>query len=290
MSWRVVVISKRCKLDYSMNYMVVRGEETKRVLLDEIAVLLLENNAISMTGCLLSALIEKKIKVVLCDQRRSPQAELVPFYGAHNDVLKIRQQIEWDAEAKKNVWTDIVRQKIRNQARLLSAVQKDKESEMLRGYTEQLQEGDLTNREGHAAKVYFNALFGMSFSRRDDDNVINSQLNYGYSLILSAFNREVIGNGYLTQLGLGHNNQFNHFNLSSDLMEPFRIIVDRFVMEHPTEEFGTEEKHILADVLNQTVVISQTNQTVLNAIKLYTKSVLDAIQEKDIQLIKHVEI
>ena len=273
-----------------MNYMVVRGEETKRVLLDEIAVLLLENNAISMTGCLLSALIEKKIKVVLCDQRRSPQAELVPFYGAHNDVLKIRQQIEWDAEAKKNVWTDIVRQKIRNQARLLSAVQKDKESEMLRGYTEQLQEGDLTNREGHAAKVYFNALFGMSFSRRDDDNVINSQLNYGYSLILSAFNREVIGNGYLTQLGLGHNNQFNHFNLSSDLMEPFRIIVDRFVMEHPTEEFGTEEKHILADVLNQTVVISQTNQTVLNAIKLYTKSVLDAIQEKDIQLIKHVEI
>ena len=66
MSWRVVVISQRCKLDYSMNYMVVRGEETKRVLLDEMAVLILENNAISMTGYLLSELIERKIKVILC--------------------------------------------------------------------------------------------------------------------------------------------------------------------------------------------------------------------------------
>ena len=62
MSWRTVVISNRCKLDLSMGYMVVRGEETMRVFLDELAVLIIENCAVSMTGCLLSALTEKNLQ------------------------------------------------------------------------------------------------------------------------------------------------------------------------------------------------------------------------------------
>ena len=81
---------------------------------------------------------------------------------------------------------------------------------MLSGYTEQIELADTTNREGHAAKVYFNALFGMEFTR-SADIAINAALNYGYSMILSAFNREISANGYLTQLGIFHNNMFNHF-------------------------------------------------------------------------------
>ena len=119
MSWRVVIISNRCKLDYSMNYMVIRSEETKRLLLDEIAILIIENNAVSMTGCLLSALIDKKIRIVLCDGQHNPQAEINPYYGAHNDVLKIKQQIEWSVDCKKKIWTSIVREKISNQSKLI---------------------------------------------------------------------------------------------------------------------------------------------------------------------------
>lgn len=72
MSWRTVVISQRCKLDLRMGYMVVRGEETMRVFLDELAVVVIENCAVSMTGCLLAALTEKKVKVIFCDERRNP--------------------------------------------------------------------------------------------------------------------------------------------------------------------------------------------------------------------------
>lgn len=72
MSWRVVVIESQSKLDYKMGYLVVRGLETKRVLLDEIAVLLIENPAVSMTGVLIAALTEKKIKVIFCDAKRNP--------------------------------------------------------------------------------------------------------------------------------------------------------------------------------------------------------------------------
>ena len=94
---------------------------------------------------------------------------------------------------------------------------------MLAKYAAEVQPGDVTNREGHAAKVYFNALFGLSF-KRGDKTFLNGALNYGYAVILSAFNREIVANGMNTQLGIAHKNEFNAFNLSCDLMEPFRIL------------------------------------------------------------------
>ena len=156
---------------------------------------------------------------------------------------------------------------------------------MLSGYTEQIELADTTNREGHAAKVYFNALFGMEFTR-SADIAINAALNYGYSMILSAFNREISANGYLTQLGIFHNNMFNHFNLSSDLMEPFRVLVDRLVYQMQPVEFDTEEKHEMWRIMDQKVSIDGQSQFVMNAIKIYTKSVLDAINDGDASLIK----
>ena len=285
-----MVVSQRCKLDYCMNYMVVRGEETRRILLDEISVLIIENNAVSMTGCLLSELGKKKIKVILCDNERNPQLEMVSIYGTHNDSKRIREQIKWRDENKLSVWTRIVREKIKNQAAVLKRYEKSEEAEMLCEYSKDVKTGDVTNREGHAAKVYFNAMFGMDFSRSDEENVINAALNYGYAILLSAFNREVVANGYLTQLGLGHDNQFNHFNLSCDLMEPFRVLVDDLVKEKNYEKMSADEKHEIVNFLNNSVRIRETDQTVLNAIKIYTKSVFDALTEENVELIRFAEI
>ena len=131
MSWRSVVISSRCKLDLSMNYMVVRGEETQRIFLDEIAILIIENNAVSLTGCLLSELVERKVKIIFCDGTRTPQSELVPYYGCHNDSLKIKYQLAWDENTKKAVWTSIVSRRIENQAYILDKYRTEKESALL---------------------------------------------------------------------------------------------------------------------------------------------------------------
>ena len=285
MSWRVVVIESQSKLDYKMGYLVVRGLETKRVLLDEIAVLLIENPAVSMTGVLIAALTEKKIKVIFCDAKRNPIAELVPHHGCHDSSAKIRSQIAWEQTVKDSIWRDIVSEKIRKQADFLLEIGCLEQARMLSGYTEQIELADTTNREGHAAKVYFNALFGMEFTR-SADIAINAALNYGYSMILSAFNREISANGYLTQLGIFHNNMFNHFNLSSDLMEPFRILADRLVYQMQPVGFDTEEKHEMWRIMDQKVSIDGQSQFVMNAIKIYTKSVLDAINDGDASLIK----
>lgn len=285
MSWRTVVITSRCKLDYKMGFMVVRAEETKKIFLDEIAVLLIENPAVSLTGCLLEALVEKKIRVIFCDAKRTPNAELVPYYNSYDCSRKIKVQIDWSLDIKGAVWADIVAEKIRKQSEFLSDLQKNDEAALLRSYLTQIELHDATNREGHAAKVYFNALFGMDFTR-SEENVINAALNYGYSIILSAFNREITAQGYLTQLGIFHDNMFNHFNLSCDLMEPFRILVDRKVKAMHFSDFSGNEKHFIVDILNDYVVINHTRQTVLNAIKLYCRSVFDALNENDLSLIQ----
>lgn len=289
MSWRTVVISSRCKLDYKMGFMVVRAEETKKIFLDEIAVLLIENPAVALTGCLIEALIEKKIRVILCDAKRSPNAELVPYYNSYDCSRKIKAQIAWTDDRKGAVWADIVAEKIRKQAEFLEELQKFAEASLLRTYLLQIEPHDATNREGHAAKVYFNALFGMDFTR-SEENPTNAALNYGYSIILSAFNREIVAQGYLTQLGIFHDNMFNHFNLSCDLMEPFRILVDRRVHDMERTTFASPERYALVDVLNTQVVIGGNTQTVLNAVKHYCRSVFEALNEGDQSLIQFYSI
>lgn len=288
MSWRVIVVSKRAKLDYQMGYMIVRNDSTLQIHLGEIATVLIESTAVSITTSLLAELSKKKIKVIFCDEKRNPSSELISYYGSHDTSNKVRKQIQWSKNIKEAVWTEIVTEKIRKQKELLEYLRKD-ESELLDRYIKEVRLNDETNREGHAAKVYFNALFGLDFTRTAD-NVINAALNYGYSIILSTFNREITANGYITQLGLFHDNMFNQFNLSSDLMEPFRILVDQKVVPMQIEEFGHEEKMQLVNLLNNEVQVDGKTQYVNNAIKIYCKSVFDALNENDSSLIRFYKI
>lgn len=284
MSWRTVVISSNAKLDYQIGYMVVRGEKTTKIHLNEIGMLIVESTAVSMTSYLLSELMKNKIKVVFCDEKRNPCSELVSYYGSHDTSSKIREQIEWTKDDKDHIWTEIVSEKIKQQALMLQRYQKE-EANMLFEYMEEVEFGDITNREGHAAKVYFNTLFGKKFTRTDE-NPINAALNYGYGIILSIFNREIVSSGYLTQIGLFHDNMFNQFNLSSDLMEPFRPLVDQLVVELKPEKFETEEKRKMLELLNKEVEICGKMEVVTNAIKIYCRSVFDALNDRDISLIR----
>ncbi len=284
MSWRTIVISRSAKLDYKMDYLVVRQEEITRIHLSEISVLMVESTAVSLTAALLNELTKRKIKVIFCDEKRNPSSELISYYGSHDTSAKVRKQIEWTAEMKSMIWTEIVTEKIRKQMELLKNLEKE-ESHLLGEYIEEIQPGDLTNREGHAAKVYFNALYGMQFTRTADVPY-NAALNYGYSLILSVCNREITANGYITQLGLFHNNMFNQFNLGSDLMEPFRILVDEEVYRMKPEKFEHDEKMQMVNILNREVVIDGKRNYLNYAIKIYCKSVFDAMNEQDISLIR----
>ena len=288
MSWRIIVISKRAKLDLQLGKMVVRSDEITKIVLSEISTIIIESTAVSITASLISELAKRKIKVIFCDEKRNPSCELVNYYGSHDTSNKIRKQIAWKQQTKEAIWTEIVTDKIRKQKDLLELLRR-KESALLDTYLKEITWNDGTNREGHAAKVYFNSLFGLDFTRTED-SLINAALNYGYSVLMSAFAREIVASGYLTQLGNFHDNMFNQFNLASDLMEPFRILIDREVLMMTLEVFQHSEKMQLVNVLNHEVRIDGKVQYVNNAIKIYCKSVFDALSEDDSALIRFYKI
>ena len=286
MSWRTVVVTGIAKLDFKMDYLVLRKkEETYKIHLSEIGMLLIESTAVSLTAMLLCELAKHKIKVVFCDEQHNPHSELLPYYGSHDTSAKIRKQIAWTDVEKELVWTEIVTEKIRQQSIHLQEASAYEEAELLEKYITEVEPGDASNREGHAAKVYFNALFGLEFTR-SEDNAINAALNYGYGILLSCFNKEIVANGYMTQIGLFHDNMFNPFNLASDYMEPFRPVIDRIVAGMKIECFDTEEKREILSFLNDEFFIDGKCHYVSNAIKIYCRSVFDALNERDVSLIR----
>ena len=221
MSWRTVIIADRAKIDYAMGYMAVRGRDVRKVFMDEIGTVVIESTAVSLTAAWVSECLRRKIKIIFCDGKHDPAGEVIPYYGSGDTSRKVREQAKWTAERKAEAWQCVIREKIRQQAAVLREFGFDEDAGQLDEYREGVQPGDRDNREGQAAKVYFHALCGRGFSRRDAD-VRNAALNYGYAVLLAACNREIASAGYLTQFGLFHDNTYNPFNLGSDLMEPFR--------------------------------------------------------------------
>ena len=288
MSWRIVNVSSISKLDLKLNYLVVRMEnKITKINLSEISILIIENTAVSLTAALLNEMIKRKIKIIFCDEKRNPASELIGYYGSSDTSLRVRSQIAWNDEIKELIWAEIVKEKIGNQSKIIKKFSLNN-YELMQEYVNEVKLNDSDNREAYAAKVYFNSLFGKSFSRSTNCS-INSALNYGYMIMLSAFNREIVSSGYLTMLGIHHKNMFNQFNLSCDFIEPFRVLVDERVYLNMPEKFEKEEKMMMLDVLNNQVKIDGKIQYVNNAIKIYVNSIFEALEEKDISKIKFLD-
>ena len=226
---------------------------------------------------MLKELADNKINIIFCDEKHNPFGELAPYYSRHNTSKQIKEQIAWKKSSKDYLWSKIVENKILNQATLLKKIKSPK-YKLLIGYIKEINTGDKTNREGHAAKVYFNELFGKNFSR-NDNNSINAALNYGYAVLLSTINKEIISNGYLTQLGIHHKNEFNEFNLTCDIMEPFRVIIDNFVYFNKEREFDSNYKLDIVNIFNNTYKYSGKKYILKDIIKMFVKNTLDAMNE-----------
>lgn len=291
MSWRTVCITKRAKLEYRMGYLHVRAEEITKIHLSEIAVLIIESTAVSLTVNLLNELIKNNIKVIFCDVQHNPSSELLPYYGAHDCSKSLRLQLNWQKELKADIWQIIVKDKIAKQAYVLEHFDHEKAAELLCSYIDEVEQNDNSNREGHAAKVYFNSLFGNDFSRHSD-GTINAALDYGYSLILACFNRAIAAQGKLTQLGIWHDNIFNYFNLSCDLMEAFRPLVDKYVKSMTLElkqELTKENKHHLLKILEEEVQINDRKYKLPKGISVYVQYAIKALDQADLTVMPRME-
>ena len=215
--------------------------------IEDIGVVIIENQQVSITVPLMNALIEGNVQVVVCNDRGMPSAMLQSFESNNLQGENLRNQMNAGEVLKKQLWKQIVEAKIRNQAALLNKV--GQEGDILKQYYRNVKSGDSDNREGIAARVYFSELFGESFIRDRTLPGINALLNYGYTILRAATARALVSSGLLPAIGIFHHNRSNAFPLADDIMEPYRPYVDEIVYALSMQGKMELTKDVKADLI-----------------------------------------
>jgi CRISPR-associated protein Cas1 len=250
-----VVISKPAKLKLKNRALVIEQEQgAASVPLEDIAAIVIDQPQVTLTAALLVACADHQVSIITVDDSHTPNGIFLAN-TPHSRALKVmRSQLAMSEPHKKRLWQLIVKQKISNQAQLLTQQQHTK-ADTLHVLASQVRSGDPDNLEAQAAQLYFPALFGKGFTR-DNACFANSALNYGYAIVRSAIARSLVSYGFLPAFGLHHCNELNAFNLADDIIEPYRILVDACVVKLCQDYDGDDDldmraKSTLVNLLHQ---------------------------------------
>ena len=215
--------------------------------IEDIGVILIDHQQVSITIPLMNALVEGNVQVVVCNDHGMPSAMLQSFEGNNLQGEILRNQIGVGEVLKKQIWKQIVEAKIKNQAALLNKVGRN--GSILKPYYQNVKSGDTDNREGIAARIYFSELFGELFVRDRSLSGINLLLNYGYTILRAATARSLVSSGLLPAIGIFHHNRSNAFPLADDIMEPYRPYVDEIVYNLAQDRKLDLTKNVKADII-----------------------------------------
>lgn len=229
---QTIVFSSPVNLSLKYNQLIIAFKDCDEVVsrpIEDIGVVIIENQQTHVTMPLLNALSDNKVSVIVCDNKGMPNHMLMPLEANATLQESCKCQIEASVPVKKKIWKNIVECKIRNQAMVLDMIGKG--GNVLKPYYSNVLSGDKDNREGAAAKVYWQKMYGKDFRRDRFGGPPNTLLNYGYAILRAAVARSLLGSGLLPLFGIFHRNRYNAFPLADDVMEPYRPFVDLAVNE-----------------------------------------------------------
>lgn len=286
MAFRTILIEKARRINLDLNSIIVNYEDNNFVInLDEISIVIFDDPMCLISLKLLSKLCEKGISVIFTDYSHNPIGTLLPLQKHSRAPKKLKQQIEWNNKEKKFLWSMIVSNKIQNQIYTLQKLNKKDQVDLLNKYILDIKEDDKTNREGLASRTYFKELFSSNF-RRFNEDIINYCLNFAYQIIRSKISQEIVSLGYITQLGINHKSEYNSFNLSDDLIEPYRPIMDYYIfiiLESNPEEYLTPQlKRKIIDILNNEINYNHQKIKIGISIQFYIQNIMSFIETGDI--------
>jgi CRISPR-associated protein Cas1 len=246
--------------------------------------IILDNYKAVITVQLINSLTMNNVNVVTCGVDHLPVATMLPLRGNAQAASMLKCQLKWSTYLKEYAQREIVKAKIYNQIKLLKYFEKSEEviSKVQRFY-DTVVLGDKTNREGLSAKMYFRELFGKKFIRFSKTTK-NAALNYGYAILRSQISQAIIAKGLNPSLGLFHKGANNFFNLSDDIIEPFRPIVDKYVYDFIDDEmvFNTEHKVDLLKHLTKNIYFKSVSQTIFNVIRQYVDHIVNFMETGEI--------
>lgn len=272
MGWKIIELENGQYISLFLDNLVIKTELSKITIpLSDVDTIITHNNKLSITSKLLVALAEHNINFIICDERHDPALQLVNINGHFNSLKIFEKQLNWTNQYKDSLWTQITKQKIINQANTILKVKNNNEIYMkLIELSKDIKSFDISNREGHASKIYWHALFSVEFNRRDDlfENLV---LNYGYSILRSMITRSIIKKGLDPRISLFHKSFDNFFALASDFIEPFRFCVDLNMLEiiKETQNIYEAKTMMLERISNYKLIINKKGYFVNNAIDLF---------------------
>lgn len=282
MSFRQILIMNKVRMSTKNNQLViVKDEVESNIPLDEISIVVCESTETYITTRTLVELSRRNIVMLFCDTAHMPVCFTLPINQHYriNEVLNM--QISQTKESHSFVWERLLKAKIKNARNVLTHVgNSDHAIELLMEYESEIEGHDDINREGIAAKVFFSYMYGSGFTR-DQDDPINTALNYGYAVLRSAITRTLCTFGFNTSLGIHHDSNLNAVNLSYDLIEPYRHLIDYYVYKHLhkfEEDLETSSRREIVHLLNAKVMVKEKKYTVLYSIELLVKSYLNYIE------------
>ncbi len=263
----------------------------KAVAYDEIAALIMSSHASTISNRVLQTLAEQGIPVIIAGKNFQPLSIALPLIGNHDISTRLRYQIQASEPLKKQVWANIVRQKIKNQATALAYLQKDEVAiKQIQRLATKVLSGDTTNIEAQAARKYFSVLFGKEFKRDRNLNDINGMLNYGYMVIRSAVARAITGCGLHPSLGIHHKSWTDTMQLADDFIEPFRPIIDVLVAllikKHHIKEVTPQVKRVLCASIDLPVQAPRGVTTITKSIQYFLQSFATILTHKGGSLFK----
>lgn len=282
MAFRTLYIRDNTKVRLYLDNLVV--DTTKgpvRFLISDLQCVIFDNLLMNTSIQLFAKLISSNVCVVICGANHMPLGTVLSFSGNNMSSGRLNDQLKWKVPVKQRLTRKIIQAKISIQSKLLKSLGHNETSRKLCIYADEVLDGDTSNREGLAAKIYFRSLFGKNFMRFDDD-VINGGLNYGYAILRSNISTILAGKGVNCSIGIFHHSRSNAFNLSDDVIEVFRPLVDWHVYNLlvNSDDFGHEEKLKIAQLLNSRVIINNQNQSLFQGIEIYVECLLSILDEK----------
>ena len=287
MSWRSILVTQPARLHREHFSLAIEQDETVFVPFADIAVIVLDHPQITMTHPVLTACGEYGIGLFSTDATHTPNGVFLPFVTHSRATRVMRLQLNATLPMKKRIWAQIVKAKIRNQAISLTLGSREG-AERLAKLASAVKSGDPDNLEARAARWYFARLFGDTFSRMEVTPV-NACLNYGYAIIRGAIARQLVLHGLHPPMGIFHDNEQNAFNLADDLIEPFRPVVDLFVVRHLRGVLKADAipKASLVRLLNVDIDMPEGKMAVATAIEYAVESLVRVLEGKDSMLSLH---
>ena len=236
MSYQILEIANPARLSVRDSQLVIDRDGFLPFITPacDIHTLLLAHPQITLTQGVIAALVEAGAAVVTIGPTFLPVAMMLPLQNHSLQTERLARQVGLSTVARKQLWTKIVRAKITAQGSLLKQVSGTDAG--LTPMARRVRSGDPDNLEAQAARTYWRRIFGDSQFRRGADPAEtgpdqNQLLDYGYTVLRAAVARAICAAGLHPSLGLRHHNRYDPFCLASDLMEPFRPVIDRRVVE-----------------------------------------------------------